>query len=151
MGDKKDKKGVGRPEKSVMEKRFRQWVSLPYLIAQRWPSEKIEKLVIDTDGGVVVTAPASSDESVKSKVEQLREAMAGKVVKASELSEDTFKVADKPRELPFGETPKSLPRLMSPQHQALLDRFVGILKHSTPEGVKAISSQLLQWEELMEF
>ena len=114
------------------------------------------RLVLGGGGGVVVSevvvSPAPSVESggVKSVLADLKSKFGGHVVSASELDE-SGKIVDKPRELPFGDTPKSLSRLMSPQHQALLDRFVGILRSSTPDGVKAISSQLMQWEELMEF
>jgi hypothetical protein len=142
----------GRPKKSIMEKTERKWITLPLMVSCRWPSAKIVQLVMDTDSGkvsndaqpVVVASAVGSVPSTKlDKVANLK-AMLG-IKTANELDNDNVS-APKPFET-IASAVKSGPRLPNTQHNALIDRFVDLLKSSTTDGIKAISAQLSQWEE----
>lgn len=148
-----NKKRRGAPSKSVLDRGVQVRFSIPAIVYSRWPNDKIKQLVMDTDSGkvsndaapVVVASTVGSVPSTAKldKVANIK-AMLG-IKTANELDNDDFN-APKPFET-VAPAVKSSPRLPNPQHNALIDRFIDLLKASTPDGIKAISSQLSQWED----
>lgn len=87
---------------------------------------------------------------VHSVVDELKAKFGGHVVSASELNVSGL-ISDKPKELPFGPSSaaESLKGTVSnPTHQRLVDRFISLLKKSTPDGIKQINTTLSQWEDM---